>query len=148
MDRRKDRRTAWQSDRQKDNLTIRRKYRMTNKPTERQTYRRTDRKKPYIQTEGEVGSKKFRLEPEIFSIVLAPLYIIIKIMDNIFWSGQNQSHSTREKVLFWPYLSFDYKKVIWWVGWGWKVTAVSVYVHFLTFRHTDIKLTQGLTIKI
>ena len=57
---------------------------MTNKPTERQTYRRTDRKKPYIQTEGEVGSKKFRLEPEIFSIVLAPLYIIIKIMDNIF----------------------------------------------------------------
>ena len=51
-----------------------------------------------------------------------------------------------KKVLFWPYLSFCTKKKFSGGGGGWKVTSVSVYVHFWTFRHTDTKLTQSLTI--
>ena len=55
-----------------------------------------------------------------------------------------------KKVLFLPYLSFETKKSFlvggWWVVGGWKVTLVSVCVHFLKLLDTQTqKWTQSLT---
>ena len=53
-------------------------------------------------------------------------------------SGQNQCHSTGVKKSYFGH-TFHLRpiKVFWW-----KVTLVSVCVHFWTFRHTDSKWTS------
>ena len=72
-------------------------------------------------------------------------------MGDIFLSGQNQCHITEVKK---SYICHTFhlrpKKVFWWVvggGGGWKVTLVSVCVHFLKLLDTQTqKWTQSLTI--
>ena len=71
-------------------------------------------------------------------IIFASLYTIIKNKTgDIFLSGQNQCHVTGVKCLIFvlPFI-WDQKNFS---GGGWKVTLVSVCVHFLTFRHTDTR---------
>ena len=85
-------------------------------------------------------------------IIFASLYTIIKNKTgDIFLSGQNQCHITGvKKSYFCHTFHLRPKKVFWWAGgWqgGWKVTLVSVCVHFWTFRHMDTKWTQSLTKK-
>ena len=69
-------------------------------------------------------------------------------MGDIFLSGQNQCHITGvKKSYFCHTFHLRPKKVFWWVGGGgWKVTLVSVCVHFLKLLDTQTqKWTQSLT---
>ena len=70
-------------------------------------------------------------------------------MGDIFLSWQNQCHITGvKKSYFCHTFHLRPKKVSWWVGGGWKVTLVSVCVHFLKLLDTQTqKWTQSLTIK-
>ena len=76
-------------------------------------------------------------------------------MSYIFLSGQNQCHSTGVKKSYFCHIfHLRPKKVFWWAGGrvgGWKVTLVSVCVHFWThrthrhiFEHTDTKMDTEL----
>ena len=70
-------------------------------------------------------------------------------MGNIFLSGQNKCHITKvKKSYFCHTFHLRPKKVFWRVGGGggWKVTLVSVCVHFLKLLDTQTqKWTQSLT---
>ena len=86
-------------------------------------------------------------------ISFASLYTIIENkMGDIFLTGQNQCHITGvKKSYFCHTFHLRPKKVSWWqvVGGGWKVTLVSVCVHFLKLLDTQTqKWTQSLTILI
>ena len=71
-------------------------------------------------------------------------------MGDIFLSGQNQCHITGvKKSYFCHTFHLRPKKVFWWVvgGWrvvggGWKVTLVSVCVHFLKLLDTQTTDTE------
>ena len=70
-------------------------------------------------------------------------------MGDIFLSGRNQCHSIGvKKSYFGCTFHLTPKKVFWWwcwvVGGGWKVTLVSVCVHFIQDQRS--KWTQSLTI--
>ena len=59
-------------------------------------------------------------------------------MGNIFLSGQNQCHVTEvKKSYFCHTFHLRPKKVSWWVVGGWKVTLVSICVHFLKLLDTQ-----------
>ena len=63
-------------------------------------------------------------------------------MGDIFLTGQNQYHITGlKKSYFCPTFHLRSKKVFWWVGVvvgdGWKVTLVSICVHFLKLLDTQ-----------
>ena len=75
-------------------------------------------------------------------IIFASLYTIIKNkMGDIFLSGQNQCHITGvKKSYFCHTFHLRPKKVFWWVGGGWKVTLVSVCVHFLKLLDTQTQI--------
>ena len=70
-------------------------------------------------------------------------------MGDIFLSGQNQCLITGvKKSYFCHTFHLRPKKVFWWVGGGgWKVTLLSVCVHFLKLldnRHTDTEMDTEL----
>ena len=73
-------------------------------------------------------------------------------MGDIFFSGENQCNSIGVKKYYFGLPFIWDKNVFWWwvthggLQVGWKVTIVSVCVHFLTFRHTDTKGIQSLKI--
>ena len=77
-------------------------------------------------------------------IIFASLYTIIKKQNGsyLFIGAKSMPYHRSKKVLFLPYLSFETKKSFlvagggWVVGGGWKVTLVSVCVHFLKILDT------------
>ena len=82
-----------------------------------------------------------------WGIIFASLYTIIKKQNGqyLFIGAKSMPYHRSKKVLFLPYLSFETKKSFlvggwwwWWVvGGGWKVTLVSVCVHFLKLLDTQ-----------
>ena len=82
-------------------------------------------------------------------IIFASLYTIIKKQNGwyLFIRAKSMPCHWSKQVLFWPYISFGTKKKFS-DGGGWKVTLVTVCVHFWTFRYTDTKLTKSFKICI
>ena len=76
-------------------------------------------------------------------IIFASLYTIIKKQNGsyLFIGAKSMPYHRSKKVLFLPYLSFETKKSFLVGGWvgggGWKVTLVSVCVHFLKLLDTQ-----------
>ena len=69
------------------------------------------------------------------------LAISLSWLDSLL--GQNQCHSTGVKKSYFGH-SFNLRQKKF--SGGWKVTLVSDCLHFWTFRHTETKWTQSLTI--
>ena len=124
----------------------RQKGKKTDKKKRSHTKKKTDwkiNKKKTADKKGRQTHKKKKnrqtFERENSGIIFASLYTIIKNkMGDIFLTGQNQCHITGvKKSYFCHTFHLRSKKVFWWRVGGWKVTLVSVCVHFLKLLDTQ-----------